>query len=125
MKKEDFIKMNKEIDPEESKYIYEKLENKPLSMEDSYSENIYKRMSILVQKKNTMTVNRSKSVKETYENRFNKDKINDDINNNLKINQIIDNNDIIKIKKSKKKKKIIKNCPYQKNYKINFKILKI
>ena len=100
MKKEEFIKMNKEIDPEEVRDIYENLETKPLSMEDSYSENIYKRMSILVQKKNIQTVNRSKSLKETYENRFmkkDKNEINDDINDNIKINQILDNNEIIQI----------------------------
>ena len=126
MKKEDFIKMNKEIDPEESKDIYEKLENKPLSMEDSYSENIYKRMSILVQKKNTLTVNRSKSFKETYENRFNKDKIviNDDINDNLKINQIIDNNDIIKIPEIEEEEKNNKKLPLSEKLQNKFQDIK-
>ena len=92
IKKDQFIEMNKEIDPEEARDIYEKLEKDPLSMTDNYNENNYKRMAILVKKKEDVgkvKFYRSKTIKNTEYNYINKDK--NEINEKSKENIIIDN----------------------------------
>ena len=57
IQKDKFIEMNSEIAPNEAQDIYEKLEQEPISMKDNYSENNYKRMTILVKKKDKENIN--------------------------------------------------------------------
>ena len=57
IQKDKFIEMNSEIAPNEAQDIYEKLEQEPISMKDNYSENNYKRMTILVKKKDKEIIN--------------------------------------------------------------------
>ena len=98
IKKEEFLEMNKEIDLKEAQDIYEKLEKDPISMKDNYSENNYKRMTILVKKKEEVNVkeksslNRSKTVKDNYYKNIidkNEKNNNNDINENLKIDNFM------------------------------------
>ena len=102
IKKDQFIDMNKEIDQKEAQDIYEKLEKNPISMEDNYNENNYKRMTILVKKKdnNPYFFKKSRTLKEQ-KNQFlnnknslnnDKNKINDDINQNININDFENKN---------------------------------
>ena len=52
IKKEEFVSMNKDIQEELIRKIYEELEKNPFSTEnENYNENIYKRMSTLVKEK--------------------------------------------------------------------------
>ena len=51
IKKKQKVEMNNEIDAIEAQNIYEELEKNPISMIDNYSENNYKRMTLLVKKK--------------------------------------------------------------------------
>ena len=92
IKKEQFIEMNKEIDKNEAQDIYEKLELEPISMKDNYSENNYKRLSILVKKNdNVVNSNISKFAQKNENGDKEEDKnlINGDTNGNI----INDNNE--------------------------------
>ena len=123
IKKEQFIDMNKDIDQKEAQDIYEKLEKNPISMEDNYNENNYKRMTILVKRKDIVKDNtkniikKNQTIKEQY-NYFNnninvneeKNTINN-INQNIKINEY-DNKNIPELdeeyESNKKKSNIVK-----------------
>ena len=120
IKKDKFIEMNKEIDPKEAQDIYEELEKNPISMNDNYSENNYKRMTILVKKKDIKKFNSDKETqineKEEEKNtNENNDENIEDINENMKINDIIKNNKTIPGKKGenspKKREKHMKKYP--------------
>ena len=79
--KEDFVNMNKEIQEQFLKDLYDDLKNKPLLIAaENYNENVYKRMSTLI--------------KENILKKKNKNNSNDLINNNmnLRINKF-DSND--------------------------------
>ena len=125
IKKEQFIELNKEIDSNEAQDIYEQLEKEPISMKDNYSENNYKRMTILVKKKDikdlkdlkdlkkNTNMTRSKTVKEN----DNDEKKNEiiDINENLKINNLLENRNgnIEEVEEEKEKEKEMDKKKYQ------------
>ena len=98
IKKEQFIEMNKEIDSNEAQEIYEQLEKEPISLKDNYNENNYKRMTILVKKKDRKSnnIHKSKTLKDFHEkDDLNEDKneIIEDINENIMIDKITENKD--------------------------------
>ena len=110
IKKEQFIEMNKEIDSNEAQDIYEQLEKEPISMKDNYSENNYKRMTILVKKKDIKDIEKKNS--NIYRSKTVKDNDNDekkneliDINENLKINNLLleKNGNIEEVEEEKEK----------------------
>ena len=118
IKKDEFVEMNNEIDKKEAKNIYEELENNPLSISDNYSENNYKRMTILVKKKdikkynsnNKKSINEKEEEKEEKNKNENNNEVIEDINENIKINDIIKNNKTLssKIGENSSKKREIK-----------------
>ena len=95
--KQQFIKMNAEIDIEESEKIYKDIKKNPISMsENDYNENIYKWLSNLVierQSSNSKIIPDSQEMKSNIEN--NKESKNED--SNMIINEINndDENDMI------------------------------
>ena len=76
IKKEEFISMNKDIQPTFLMNIYDQLKNHPLEIEnENYNENVYKRMSALIKE----NFSKNSKIRKT---------INTDINtNNLYINE--------------------------------------
>ena len=131
IQKDKFIEMNSEIAPNEAQDIYEKLEQEPISMKDNYSENNYKRMTILVKKKDKENINSKysnfmpkntleKEKKVKFIKNDSKDQDNEDEDENEYKDKIIEDNDfnlecekVLKngiTKKDNNKNSFIKKC---------------
>ena len=90
--KEDFIRMNKDVDINEVEKIYLELKDHPLSiMDDDYNQNIYKKLSNLVTERIKIEVNNTND----YENNNLFSRNNKSINGNLNKtnNKITENSD--------------------------------
>ena len=140
IQKDKFIEMNSEIAPNEAQDIYEKLEQEPISMKDNYSENNYKRMTILVKKKDKENINSKYSkyipksnLKKSQNEEDSKDQDNEDEDedeNEYKDKIIEDNNKKVKFdnilkkevtQKDNNKDLIIKKCSTSRLFNTKFK----
>ena len=138
IQKDKFIEMNSEIAPNEAQDIYEKLEQEPISMKDNYSENNYKRMTILVKKKDKDNINskyskfipknnlkkskneedsKEQDNEEEDENEY-KDKVLEDNDNNLEFDNILKHR---ATKKESDKDSFIKKCSTSRLFNIKLK----
>ena len=87
IKKDEFKKMNKDINASYLDDLYEELKKKPISLSDDYSEEIYKKLAplVLVKNKDMNTKNLDSLSKEKEK----KDEEEDDENDNININKIV------------------------------------
>ena len=93
IKKEEFIKMNQEIDKIYLGNLYSELKKNPITLSDDYNEAIYQKLTPLIQEKNNKNENDNKNTKNIGIN--NNSGNNKKTNNNIQENVKIENFDIL------------------------------
>ena len=62
IKKDEFINMNKDINPNYLKELYDQLKSKPITMSEDYNENIYQKITTLVNEKNNKSYSNNNDI---------------------------------------------------------------